>query len=185
MGESVTVLQENLVGIHVVKAFAAEPYEQQKYDRKAQELRSTTLVRALAGANGAWMSLYFTCTLGVILWFGGWEVIHGHLTAGGLTQFVLYMNQLAFPIRAAARVINSISRAISPGNAFLTSGCQSPVAKNPHAERDEAAPRSRAISTCLLFVRGTIPALKQVTIEATPGRLPPSWAHRAVAKVRL
>src|SRR5712671_1924883 len=39
MGESVTVLQENLVGIHVVKAFAAEAYEQQKYDRKAQELR--------------------------------------------------------------------------------------------------------------------------------------------------
>src|SRR5215510_14566977 len=39
MGESVTVLQENLVGIHVVKAFAAESYEQQKYDRKAQELR--------------------------------------------------------------------------------------------------------------------------------------------------
>src|SRR5262245_52217920 len=39
MGESVTILQENLVGIHVVKAFAAEEYEKQKYDRKAQELR--------------------------------------------------------------------------------------------------------------------------------------------------
>ena len=31
----------------------------------------------------------------------------GQLTAGGLTQFILYMNQLAFPIRAAAQIINS------------------------------------------------------------------------------
>ena len=69
----------------------------------------------LQGTNSAWMSLYFTCTLGVILWFGGWEVIRGHLTAGGLTQFILYMNQLAFPIRQAARVIDSLSRAISSG----------------------------------------------------------------------
>ena len=100
MGESVTILQENLVGIHVVKAFAAEAYEQQKYDRKAQELREHYFQsERLQETNGAWMSLYFTCTLGVILWFGGWEVMHGHLTAGGLTQFVLYMNQLAFPIR--------------------------------------------------------------------------------------
>ena len=50
MGESVTILQENLVGIHVVKAFAAEEYEQQKYDRKAQELREQHFaVGALAG----------------------------------------------------------------------------------------------------------------------------------------
>ena len=39
MGESVTILQENLVGMHVVKAFADEEHEQRKYARKAQELR--------------------------------------------------------------------------------------------------------------------------------------------------
>ncbi|PON10500.1 ABC transporter ATP-binding protein, partial [Candidatus Entotheonella serta] len=39
LGELSTVLQENLVGIHVVKAFAAEAHEQAKYDAKSQELR--------------------------------------------------------------------------------------------------------------------------------------------------
>src|SRR5262247_4215316 len=69
MGETVTVLQENLVGIHVVKAFAAEEYEQQKYARKARELREHYFQsERLQETNGAWMSLYFTCTLGVILW---------------------------------------------------------------------------------------------------------------------
>ena len=98
----------------VIKAFAAEAYEQQKYDRKAQELRQHYFqTERLQETNGAWMSLYFTGTLGMVLWFGGWEVMHSHLTAGGLTQFVLYMNQLAFPIRQLARVIDSLSRAIS------------------------------------------------------------------------
>ena len=137
MGESVTILQENLVGIHVVKAFAAEEYEKQKYDRKAQELREDYFQsERLQGTNSAWMSLYFTCTLGVILWFGGWEVMRGHLTAGGLTQFVLYMNQLAFPIRQAAQVINSFSRAISSGQRlFEVLDAQSPWQKNPKPKR--------------------------------------------------
>src|SRR5205814_3877514 len=79
MGESVTILQENLVGMHVVKAFAAEEYEKQKYGRKAQELREHYFQsERLQGTNSAWMSLYFTCTLGVILWFGGLEVLRGH-----------------------------------------------------------------------------------------------------------
>ena len=85
MGESVTILQENLVGMHVVKAFAAEEHEQQKYDRKAQELREHYFQsERLQEINGAWMSLYFTCTLGVILWFGGWEVMHGQPDGRGL-----------------------------------------------------------------------------------------------------
>src|ERR687887_1387621 len=136
MGESVTILQENLVGIHVVKAFAAEEHEKRKYDRKAQELRERYVQsERLQGTNSAWMSLYFTCTLGVILWFGGWEVIRGHLTAGGLTQFVLYMNQLTFPIRAAARVIDSVSRAISSGQRlFEVLDASSPVAEQPDAK---------------------------------------------------
>jgi len=102
--------------MHVVKAFAAEEHEQRKYAHKTQELREHYFQsERLQEINGAWMTLYFTCTLGVILWFGGWEVMHGQLTAGGLTQFILYMNQLSFPIRQAARIIDSISRAISSG----------------------------------------------------------------------
>ncbi|PON10501.1 multidrug ABC transporter, partial [Candidatus Entotheonella serta] len=69
----------------------------------------------MQASNTAWMTLYSTLTLGLILWFGGLEVLRGHLTAGGLTQFVLYLSQLAFPIRVASRVINSFSRALSAG----------------------------------------------------------------------
>ena len=173
MGVSATILQENLVGIHVVKAFAAETYEQQKYAQKAQELRQAQFAtERLQGANSAWMSLYFTLTLGLLLWFGGWEVIRGHLTAGGLTQFVLYMNQLNFPIRAAARVINSFSRAVSAGERiFAVLDAQSPVADNPGAKK-MPRPRGHVRFEHVSFsYDAQIPALKQVDIEAKPGQL--------------
>lgn len=173
MGESVTVLQENLVGMHVVKAFAAEEHEQQKYDLKAQELREQHFQsERLQGTNGAWMSFYFTCTLGVIVWFGGLEVIAGALTAGGLSQFILYMNQLAFPIRQAARVIDSLSRAISSGQRlFEVLDARSPVADAPQAqELGRARGQVRFDHVSFAYTAG-IPALKQVTFEAVPGQI--------------
>jgi ABC-type multidrug transport system fused ATPase/permease subunit len=173
MGESVTILQENLVGIHVVKAFAAEAHEQQKYDRKAQELREHYFQsERLQEINGAWLSLYFTCTLGVILWFGGWEVMHGQLTAGGLAQFILYMNQLTFPIRQAARVIDSISRAISSGERlFAVLDARSPVAEKP-AAKDMRRPRGHVRFDNVFFAYdGRIPALQEITIDAAPGQI--------------
>lgn len=172
-GELVTILQENLVGIHVVKAFAAEEYEQQKYDRKALELREQYFQsERLEGTNSAWMSLYFTCTVGVVLWFGGWEVIHGHLTAGGLTQFVLYMNQLTFPIRAAAQIINSFSRAISSGQRlFEVLDASSPVAEKSQAKEMGRARGHVRFDEVSFAYDPRIPALKHVTIDAAPGQI--------------
>jgi ABC-type multidrug transport system fused ATPase/permease subunit len=173
MGESVTILQENLVGMHVVKAFAAEGYEQQKYDRKAQELREHYFrSERLQEINGAWMTLYFTCTVGIILWLGGWEVLHGRLTAGGLTQFILYMNQLAFPIRQAARVIDSISRAVSSGQRlFEVLDSSSPVKEKPQAKEMARARGHVRFEEVSFSYDARIPALKQVTIDAAPGQI--------------
>ena len=173
MGESVTILQENLVGIHVVKAFAAEEHEQRKYAHKAQELREHYFQsERLQEINGAWMTLYFTCTLGVILWFGGWEVMHGQLTAGGLTQFILYMNQLSFPIRQAARIIDSISRAISSGERlFEVLDARSPVAEKLDAKEMGRAQGHVRFDKVSFAYDARIPALKQITIDAAPGQI--------------
>jgi ATP-binding cassette subfamily B protein len=173
MGESVTILQENLVGIHVVKAFAAEEYEKQKYDRKAQELREQYFQsERLQGTNSAWMSLYFTCALGLILWFGGLEVIRGHLTAGGLTQFVLYMSQLTFPIRQAARIIDSLSRAISSGQRlFEVLDASSPVTEKPQGREIGRAQGHVRVHDVSFAYEARLPALRHITFEATPGQM--------------
>ena len=173
MGETVTVLQENLVGIHVVKAFASEEYEKKKFDAKAQELRAEYFQsERLQGTNSAWMTFYFTIALGAILWCGGWEVIKGDLTPGELTMFVLYLNQLTFPIRMMSFIINSFSRAITSGKRlFDILDAPSPVEEKAGAEDMGRARGSVRFENLSFSYDSRLPALKNVDIGADPGQV--------------
>ena len=168
MGETVTVLQENLVGMNVVKAFASEEFEKRKYDRKAQQLRGEYfLSERTQGTNSAWMSFYFTVALGLILWYGGWEVLRGDLTFGELGMFMLFLNQLTFPVRMAGFIINSFSRAISSGRRlFDVLDAPSPVLEREDAVelgRAEGAVRFENVS---FSYDQQAPALRNVDITA-------------------
>ena len=173
MGESVTVLQENLAGMHVVKAFASEDYERRKYDRKAEELRAEYYdAERMQGANSAWMTLYFTFALGVTLWLGGWLVIQGSLTAGELASFLLYLNQLTFPIRASAQIINTYSRAISSGQRlFNVLDAASPVVERPDAAAMGRAHGYVRFEQVSFAYADRAPALREVNLDAGPGQV--------------
>ncbi len=168
MGETVTVLQENLVGMNVVKAFASEEFEKRKYERKAQQLRGEYfLSERMQGTNSAWMSFYFTVALGLILWYGGWEVLRGDLSVGELGMFMLFLNQLTFPVRMAGFIINSFSRAISSGHRLF----DVLDARSPVSEREDAINLGRAEGTVhfenvSFSYDPRIPALRNVVITA-------------------
>ncbi len=171
MGELVTVMQENLSGIHVVKAFAAEEHEKEKFRRKAQELRGEYFAsERLQGTNGAWMTFYFTLALGLIIWYGGWEVMRGDLQAGDMAKFLLLMNQLTFPVRMMPQIISSFSRAVSSGTRlFEVLDAESPVEERRGA-RVMSRPTGHVRFEDVSFSYGSgIPALKSVNISATPG----------------
>ena len=173
MGESVTVLQENLAGMHVVKAFASEDYERAKYNRKAEELRVEYFdAERMQGTNSAWMTLYFTFAFGVIIWLGGWLVVLGELSLGSLAMFLLYLNQLTFPIRASAQIINTFSRAISSGQRlFGVLDTQSPVVERPNAaEMGRATGRVKFDNVAFAY-EDRSPALRKVDLEAEPGQV--------------
>ena len=173
MGESVTVLQENLAGMHVVKAFASEDYERAKYNRKAEELRVEYYdAERMQGTNSAWMTLYFTFALGLILWLGGWLVVENRLDPGELAMFFLYLNQLTFPIRASAQIINTFSRAISSGQRlFSVLDTRSPVEERPNAvPMDRPAGHVRFEEVGFGYADRS-PALKHVELDAKPGQV--------------
>ena len=173
MGEAVTILQENLVGIHVVKAFASEEYEKRKFARKAQELREEYYQsERLQGTNSAWMTLFFTSGMGLILWYGGWEVIRGDLTVGGLTKFILYLSQLTFPIRMSSFIINSFSRAItSGGRIFDVLDAESPVTEKPNATVMSRAHGRVEFENVSFSYSERIPALQHLNISAKPDQI--------------
>jgi ATP-binding cassette subfamily B protein len=173
MGQSVTVLQENLAGMHVVKAFASEDYERAKYNRKAEELRVEYYdAERMQGTNSAWMTLYFTFALGVILWIGGWLVIRGDLTLGNLAMFFLYLNQLTFPVRASAQIINTFSRAISSGQRlFNVLDTVSPVSELPSATDMGRATGHVKFEDVAFSYEDRAPALRKVDLDAKPGQV--------------
>ena len=173
MGELTTKLQENLVGIHVVKAFASEEYEKRNYSLKAQELRQEYYKsERLQGVNSSWLTLYFTLALGLILWYGGWEVIKGNLTPGGLAAFVLLLNRLTFPIRASAQIINSFARAISSGGRiFDVLDAKSPVEEKPGASAMARGEGHVKFDRVSFSYDSRVPALQEVSIDAAPGQV--------------
>ncbi len=173
MGELVTILQENLSGIHVVKAFASEEYEKNKYSIKAEELRREYYGNErLQQSTTAWLTLYFTLALGLVLWFGGMELMRGDLDPGGFAAFLLLMNQLTFPIRMTPQIIGSYSRAISSGRRiFEVLDAQSPVVENPDAAE---MPRSQGhvrFEDVSFSYDPRIPALKHIDVSAAPGSI--------------
>jgi ABC-type multidrug transport system fused ATPase/permease subunit len=126
----------------------------------------------LQGVNSAWLTLYFTVALGLILWYGGWEIIRGDLTAGGLTMFLLFMNQLTFPIRASAQIINSFARAISSGRRiFDVLDARSPVSERPDAREMGRADGYVRFKDVSFSYDSQVPALRHVDIEASPGQI--------------
>ncbi len=173
MGQSVTVIQENLVGIHVVKAFASEEYEKRKFAAKAQELRGEYYrSERLQGTNSAWMTFYFNLALGLIIWYGGWEVIRGDLSPGELAMFVLFLSQLTFPIRTLAFIINSFSRAITSGQRlFDILDMPSPVQEKTEAEDMGRARGTVRFEDLSFSYDSQTPALKDVNVTAQPGQV--------------
>ena len=157
----------------MVKAFASEDYEKRKYDRLALQLREEYYQsERLQGVNSAWMTMYFTAALGLILWYGGWEVIRGDLTAGGLTMFILFLNQLTFPVRMSAFIINSFSRAISSGSRiFDVLDAPSPVQESPNAQEIGRGDGRVTFEDVTFGYEDRSPALRGVTITAEKNQI--------------
>jgi len=121
------LLMDNLQGIRQIKAFGRQEHEDSRFARRADELREGTLVvmRAWA-AYGPAMEFVGALGIGLVLWFGGMQVMNGDMEVGELVAFMLYagmffyapigrlhgLNQMLQSARAAAaRVFDIVDAA--------------------------------------------------------------------------
>tara|TARA_A100001037_G_scaffold79463_1_gene71455 strand:+ start:2087 stop:3865 length:1779 start_codon:yes stop_codon:yes gene_type:complete len=134
MGHLTTVLQENLAGQRVVKAFGAEDHEEGKFDDQNEAVYATTYTaRKAQSSNSALMQIIFWASSGVILWFGGRAVIDERLTIGALAEFILYTSLLVQPMRMVGFLVNTFARASSAGQRlFDILDAKSPVSEKQH-----------------------------------------------------
>ena len=106
------VLQENLSGVRVVKAFVREPYELERYTAANQELYDINL-RIGRIFSLVMPMVFFTSSMAVlsVYWIGGSQVIGGTLSLGEMLSFVGYMMMAFFPMLMLTMIVTMLSQA--------------------------------------------------------------------------
>jgi len=168
-----TILQENLSGVRVVKAFSLEGRESAKFRDKATELYERNLETTRQNAfNMPLMTFLTTVCTGLILWYGGREVLGGNLTVGELVAFNSYLPMLDMPVRMLANMVNQISRSMAAGERiFEVLDTESAVKEAPNAielPRVKGLVRFEGVSFGYDAVSSV---LKNISLEAQPGQL--------------
>jgi ATP-binding cassette subfamily B protein len=111
-GQLTAMLQENLTGMRVVKAFAAEPRESSKFREQADLLFEAAF---RLGAMNAWvfplMSLITATGIAAVFWIGGERVLAGQLSLGSLVAFTQYLMMVVMPVRQLGMTLNLVSGA--------------------------------------------------------------------------
>ncbi|OGO41654.1 MAG: hypothetical protein A2137_01070, partial [Chloroflexi bacterium RBG_16_58_8] len=116
LGALGTMIQESIVGAKVVRAFAHEEFETERYMRQAEEnYRLEIKVSKLLASNSPLMAFALLLAMAGILWYGGRLVIAGVITEGRLAEFLLYVVMLNMPVRMLGWLTQLYSRAMSSG----------------------------------------------------------------------
>ena len=171
--EIVSIVQEGLGAIRVVKAFAQGAFERQRLEAKSRESVEAALharrVRSLLGPIVTCLTAIGTAA---VLWFGAREVMTGAMTAGGLIIFLAYLGRLFRPIQAVARASTNIAQAavgMERVRAVLDADDRLPRAANPHRPaRVQGHVEFRDVT--FGYAPGR-PVLRDVSFTAAPGHL--------------
>lgn len=127
-----TFVQENISGNRVVKAFAKEDYEIEKFHKENDGYREAELK-----ASAVWMKYvpifeFLSYVLTVILMlYGGYMVVQGEITMGNLVTVNGYLWMLTIPLRMAGWWINDIHRFITSAEKIYATYSTEPDIKKP------------------------------------------------------
>ncbi len=110
------VMEENLAGIRVVRAFAASDHELKKFDAASKEALALTHKRIdIRVSNSSAATLAFFTAMGLVLLYGGRQVAAGEITVGTLATFLTFMTILQMPVRQLGLMVNAYARASTTG----------------------------------------------------------------------
>lgn len=165
------ISRENLRGNRVIRAFARQDEEEEKFSKAAQELTDASIS---AGRISVLLSP-LTCiitniAIALIIWFGGMNVNMGELSQGDIIALVNYMTQIMLAMVVVADLVVIFTRASASAQRIneifetKTSVTEEKAEKNPTAENDNAI-EFRNVS----FSYGEGEALKNVTFSIKKG----------------
>jgi subfamily B ATP-binding cassette protein MsbA len=111
-GEIVSVIQEVLNSIRVVKAFGREEYEQRRLEEESLENVEIALrARSLKARLTPLVSVIVAAGTGLVLWFGARMALNGQLSPGALIVFIFYLGKMYKPMQDLSKMTDAYSKA--------------------------------------------------------------------------
>jgi ATP-binding cassette subfamily B protein len=188
LGDLSARLQENVIGVQVVRAFTREIHEIDRFDRS-----NRALYDARINVIYEWSKIMPTTMLLVsistitLLWFGGTMVLDGTLTVGQVVQFNSYMLLIALPARQLTWYVNMAGEAAAGARRATEVLDHQPAITS----RNDAVP-AKDIQGRVNFDRVTFtydgessPALKEINLEVQPNQIIGLIGHTGSGKTTL
>jgi ABC-type multidrug transport system fused ATPase/permease subunit len=171
------VMREQLAGVRVVRAFAREPFERQRFTEANLALSGTAL-RA-----GNWQALMLpvttltvNCSSVALIWFGGLRIDHGQMQVGSLIAFLAYFTQILMAVLMATVTLMALPRASVCAERIaevlsVTPAIRSPANPvRPRSERQRIMPGAVSLNGATFRYPGADrPVLQDVSFTALPG----------------
>ena len=168
-----SILQESISSVRVIKSFAREDFEIQRfktenYNNFRAQMKNAQIMATLTPI------IEFVTAIGVtmIIWYGGREVINDNLTAGALIAFLMYGVNLSNPIKRLSRVYGNIQKALAAAERVFDV-----LDTKPEIENMPGATVLKEIDGHVVFDNVTFeyktgePALQQVQLDVKPGQV--------------
>ncbi|MFA5012773.1 MAG: ABC transporter ATP-binding protein [Ignavibacteria bacterium] len=133
-----TKVQENFSGIRVMKSYVREDSEIEHFNKVSADYQAKSLSLArIQSYSFPMMFLLTGLSIILVIYFGGIDVINGKLTLGNVTEFMVYLGQLTWPMIAFGWVINLVQRASPSMDRLMKIRNTEPDIKNNSNTNDE------------------------------------------------
>jgi ATP-binding cassette subfamily B protein len=168
------VLQENLAGVRVVKAFVRTDHENARFARANTELMAENIrVMQILAVLVPSMQLLVNLGIAGVVWFGGAMAIEGSLTVGQVVAAINYMTSALFPMLMLGGMVGPISAADASASRIWEVLDSVPGVQNPEKPQELAQVKGRVAFEDVCFSYDgdcQEPVLDRVSLVAEPGQ---------------
>jgi ATP-binding cassette subfamily B protein len=173
LGKVNTILQENLAGLQVVKAFATEPQEEAHFQASIDSLLDQRM-RISRTFSFLFPFIFLIANLGqaAILYFGGVQIVEGSLTLGEWQKFSLYLIYVFIPMGQLGFIISLMAQAsASSDRIFEIIDAKNEVEDKPGAIKlEDVTGKVEFERVTFRYFGGSDPVLEDVNLNAEPGQ---------------
>jgi len=173
LGKVNTILQENMAGLKVVKAFATEPREQKRFGGSIDHLLAQRIkISRIFSLLFPFIFLVMNFGQAAILYFGGRQILDGTLTLGEWQKFSLYFVFIFIPMAQLGMIIQLMAQAsASATRIFEILDTKNDVANKPGAvDLDEIDGRVEFKKLTFRYFSSGEPVLSDINFVAEPGQ---------------